>query len=248
MNRRADDTGSTPFPVPASGLRGSSTDDALNNAQAAIASAPASYAPLPYASASFPATHGSSRRSGSLLRWLLVLTIFGTFGAAVAWYSTSNNAGGAISGMGRGAAGSWRMSDESWSYYHQSNIDSNEYAARWNKGINSITTASKWEYDGPYQYGTYGRTGMSARKRTQANGRVPRDPIYGGATSSDSLDDIFAEYGIDTADPTGGAPVGPAPEQLNPWYDPWATTGSNPYAQRLEMTWGDASRRDAWLR
>ena len=241
MNRRADDAGSSTFSVPGSGLRGAGTDSALLNAQAAIAAAPLT---MPAMSAAPPA----ARRSNSTLRWLLVLTLVGMLVAGIAWYSTSNNAGGAVSGLGRGAAGSWRMSDESWSYYHRSNIDSNEYAPRWDKGINSITTASKWEYDGPYQYGTYGRSGMSARKRAQADGRMMRDPIYGSASSSDSIDDIFAEYGVDTADPTGGAPVGPAPDQLNPWYDPWAASQSNPYAQRLEMTWGDAARRDAWLR
>lgn len=165
-------------------------------------------------------------------------------------YASSRNAGGTFTGIGRGEAGSWNMSDESWSYYHQSNVNQDQYAPRWDKGFNSLTTSSKWQYDGPYQYGTFGRSGMKRRQTAQANGTSSTDPIYGSSSASTNaeIDDVFAQYGVDTADPTGGAPVGADPAALNPWYDPYSAGRSNPYENRLQMTWGTASKRDAWMR
>lgn len=232
------------------------SDDALRIAQAAIAASPSGAASGGFVPASAPyGTHAAAtamvqpRTSGSRLRWLVAAVFVCFFVAGCFYYSSSRNAGGTFTGIGRGEAGSWNMSDESWSYYHQSNVNQDQYAPRWDKGFNSITTSSKWQYDGPYQYGTYGRAGMTARTKGQANGPAGADPIYGGSASIDAeVDDVFAQYGVDTADPTGGAPVGADPATLNPWYDPTAITRSNPYENRLRMTWGEAAQRDAWMR
>lgn len=55
----------------------------------------------------------------------------------------------------------------------------------------------------------------------------------------------FLKIGTNT-DPSGRAPVGMVPSSMtNPYYDPYAATYTNPYSNRLRMSYGEGYGRGA---
>lgn len=134
--------------------------------------------------------------------------------------------------------------DNSWSYYHDTDYVSDAGGAKWETDYSRSTdpaetalgTTSRWEYDGPYRYGTYGSVGM----RQRASGRETVDPLY---SQADPTLDVFAQN--PDLDPSGGQPVGAAPSSLtSPYYDPYAGY-SNPYANRIRLGYGEGIGRGA---
>jgi hypothetical protein len=218
------------------------TASAMDAAYAAIAATPAAGS-TPYSHPVIPARSRRTRSWGRALIAALLLLVTG--GALLAF--TSENSSLSFGDAGSRSSGGGLGGYDSWSYYRQTNVDSDQYAPRWDTGFNEFSTASKWEYDGPYTYGGYGKAGMQSRERAAASGKTARDPLYTGSAANAGIDDVFAEYGAAGADPTSGRPVGADPTDLNPWYDPWAASWSNPYANRMRLAWGEASERDAWM-
>jgi len=93
-------------------------------------------------------------------------------------------------------------------------------------------------------YSGYGVDGMKARAKGLAV-----DPLV---SSDASLPDVFDQYGVGSTDPLNGAPAtargsAAGPNPVNPYYDPWATQKQNPYQNRLDLSFGSASSRSAWL-
>ena len=137
--------------------------------------------------------------------------------------------------------------DASWSYYHDRDYDSDSAGAKWTTDRSrtndpaeaALGNTDRWEYDGPYNYGSYGSDAM----RQRAAGRDTSDPLY---SSPAPARDVFSQYG-GNLDPSGGQPVGMAPSSMtNPYYDPYAGY-SNPYANRIRLGWGEGVGRGANL-
>lgn len=135
--------------------------------------------------------------------------------------------------------------DGAWSYYHDRDFNADTGSAKWATDRSRSTDAdeavlgntTRWEYDGPYRYGSYGSQGMRQRRE----GVDATDPLYSQPTA---LQDVFSQYGGDL-DPSGGQPVGSAPSSMtNPYYDPYAGY-SNPYANRIRMAYGEGVGRGA---
>jgi hypothetical protein len=135
--------------------------------------------------------------------------------------------------------------DGSWSYYHDSDYEAGADGAKWstdrtrssdpNDAVLGDTT--RWEYDGPYRYGSYGSDGMRRRE----SGRDAIDPLY---SQQPAVQDVFRQYG-GNLDPSGGNPVGVAPSNLTrPYFDPYAGY-SNPYSNRIRMAYGEGIGRGA---
>lgn len=128
--------------------------------------------------------------------------------------------------------------DDAYGYYHdreyQRRVDSEP---RWGRNGEStdpddaaLGDDSRWQYDGPYRYGPYGSDGM----RRRAGGETARDPLR--AAGDEPLPDVFS---LTDTDPAGGEPVGPYPSAWSdPYYSPYGGY-SNPYANRLRMTFGE---------
>lgn len=134
---------------------------------------------------------------------------------------------------------------DSWSYYHDEAYDTDDVGAKWATDRSrssdlddaALGSTSRWEYDGPYRYGPYGSDGIGQRAR----GRENADPL---ASNPGQLPDVFSQYGGDL-DPSGGQPVGAAPSSMtNPYFDPYAGY-SNPYSNRLRMSYGEGYGRGA---
>lgn len=135
--------------------------------------------------------------------------------------------------------------DGSWSYYHDRDYDTRAEAAKWSSDRTRSTDpdeavlgdTSRWEYEGPYRYGPYGSDAI----RKRGNGSATRDPLYSQVPATQ---DVFSQYGGDL-DPSGGEPVGVAPSNMtNPYYDPYAGY-SNPYANRIRLSYGEGVGRGA---
>lgn len=158
---------------------------------------------------------------------------------------------GAGMGSGLSPTGSFGSSNVSRTYgfYHDRNYDDADNGARWDErpartqsglaiDADALGSNSRWEYDGPWSYGPYGLDGAAKRASGHAT-----DPLY-----SDMIDrspDVFTASG--DLDPSGGQPVGVASgASTNPYFDPYAPTYSNPYANRLRMTFGEGYGRAAW--
>lgn len=125
--------------------------------------------------------------------------------------------------------------DETWSYYHDDYFDSDSYSPQYEReGV--FEGEQKWQYDGPYSYGSYGSKGMTDRSTGKKG-----DKVFG---SQQPLPNVFDSYNVD-ADPTGGDPVGdPWAAYLDPTYNPYAAY-SNPYANRIRMAFGPGSGQGA---
>jgi hypothetical protein len=135
--------------------------------------------------------------------------------------------------------------DGTWSYYHDADYDAGADAAKWSTDRSRSTdpaeavlgNTSRWDYEGPYEYGSYGSDAM----RRRSNGTDATDPLY---SQPAALPDVFSQYGGDL-DPSGGAPVGSAPSSMtNPYFDPYAGY-SNPYANRIRLAYGEGTGRGA---
>lgn len=135
--------------------------------------------------------------------------------------------------------------DGSWSYYHdrdyQTRGDDAKFTADRSRSTDPdeavLGDSSRWEYDGTYQYGPYGSDAI----RRRSSGVETRDPLYSQPAPTQ---DVFSQYGGDL-DPSGGAPVGAAPSSMtNPYYDPYAGY-SNPYANRIRLSYGEGVGRGA---
>ncbi|MCW2928605.1 MAG: hypothetical protein JWM86_2573 [Thermoleophilia bacterium] len=135
--------------------------------------------------------------------------------------------------------------DGSWSYYHDRDYETRGDDAKFTSDRSRSTDpdeavlgdTSRWEYDGDYQYGPYGSDAIRRRQ----SGTATRDPLY---SQPAPIQDVFSQYGGDL-DPSGGAPVGMAPSNLtSPYYDPYAGY-SNPYANRIRLSYGEGVGRGA---
>ncbi|MBC7643951.1 MAG: hypothetical protein H7123_02415 [Thermoleophilia bacterium] len=154
--------------------------------------------------------------------------------------SMGGNAGGSvISGSSLPGSSSGGSGSDFSSYYGE-NINQDSYSTRWNRDNTTDANA----YDGPYDYSGYGVDGMKARSKGAAV-----DPLY---SDGGTLPDVFDQYGVGSADALNGAPAtargsAKAPNPVNPYYDPWAGQRQNPYQTRLDLSFGSASSRSAWL-
>ena len=169
--------------------------------------------------------------SNSIAKYALVgLLVAGLGIAAISSQFTQGDGFGGLSSSGPG--------DQSYSYYHQQNYDENSYSTRWEKDGAFDRKNREWTYDGTYDYSGYGSKGMQQR----ASGKRS-DPLY---TQTDGLPDVFDETGA--YDPTGGDPVGDAwMNYLDPDYHQYATSYSNPYANRIRLTFGPGQGRGEYL-
>lgn len=135
--------------------------------------------------------------------------------------------------------------DDAWSFYHDTKFESGSEGAKWSTDRSrssdpneaALGDTTRWEYDGPYQYGPYGSDGMRQRTRD----RSVADPLFSNTAPTP---DVFRQYG-GNLDPSGGQPVGVAPSNLTrPYFDPYAGY-SNPYANRIRMAYGEGIGRGA---
>lgn len=135
--------------------------------------------------------------------------------------------------------------DGSWSYYHDRDYTARGDDAKFSADRSRSTDpdeavlgdTSRWEYDGAYRYGPYGSDAI----RRRSSGVATRDPLYAQPAPTQ---DVFSQYGGDL-DPSGGAPVGVAPSSMtNPYYDPYGGY-SNPYANRIRLSYGEGVGRGA---
>ncbi len=125
--------------------------------------------------------------------------------------------------------------DRTWGYYHDRTFDTGGYGAQYD---DTTDQASKWRYDGPYDYSSYGAQGMAERARNSAQS----DPLLAGRPAIEQS--VFDEYG-DGFGPAGGDPVGdPALLDSDPNFNPWAGY-SNPYLNRIRTAYGPGLGRGA---
>ena len=192
-----------------------------------------------------PAAHGSSspalqfpdrkqrgRGAGSSILWMVlgaaaVVGLLITYGGQYVTGQTDSGSGAAQDAV----------SDRTYSYYHDSYYDSESYSSRWEKD-GTFEREDSWTYDGAYDYEGYGSAGMRDRAKGKAS-----DPLL---TPTDRSAGVFEQYGLSN-DPTAGEPVGPAwQSMLDPTYSPYAGY-SNPYANRIAMSFGEGTGRGAYL-
>ena len=183
--------------------------------------------------------HGGSAALRMLSWGVAAVVALGALAMGTGVFSTSP---GGPQGPAERVGGSDR--DQSWSYYHDRDYATRDTGAKWDTDRSRSTdpedaalgTTSRWEYQGPYRYGTYGSDGM----RRRAAGRETVDPLY---SDTSDLPDVFATYG--STDPSGGQPVGMMPSpSTSPYYDPYAGY-SNPYSNRIRLAYGEGVGRGA---
>lgn len=197
------------------------------------------------------------RDRGSVMRLsALLLTMAVVGGGFVAMSYLGRNGStmrlpGSTTGTG-GSGGS--RTDDSYSWYHDEQVDSTSYGPQWSRDLPGIR--SQETYDGPYDYSGVGSGGM----RRRAAGATSGDPLYTEIPGANP-DDVFAL--ADRLNQMSAEPVGPgspdpyataaATGYASPgipagWasraYDPYGSLYSNPYENRLRMTFADRSR---WL-
>ncbi len=174
---------------------------------------------------------------GDMLKWgLAALLVLGVVGAAFMLLQGPSTSGSAVDA---------KSGDGTWSYYHDTDYDAGSDSAKWSSDRSRssdpdeavLGDTSRWDYEGPYKYGSYGSDGM----RRRASGRDSADPLY---SQPDAVPDVFDEYGGDL-DPSGGKPVGSAPSSMtNPYFNPYGGY-SNPYANRIRLAYGEGVGRGA---
>lgn len=188
-----------------------------------------------------PRTVANARRSSNI--GLLVFGTVAVLGSllAIGWMSGVLQLGTPEDvGLGSAAAkmGRTSLQGDTWSYYHDRTYDTKNTGPRWREDRARSTdpndavlgNTTRWEYDGPYRYGPYGSDGMQRR----AKGSEKVDPLYSNTLSPTSVFDEGRDL-----DPSGGNPVGVVPSNFtNPYYDPYAGY-SNPYANRIRMSFGE---------
>lgn len=181
--------------------------------------------------------------AGSMVRmlvWgLLALLALGGGAYAMGAFELDGAGTGPLDRSGGGGT------NRSWSYYHDREYSTRDTGAKWSTDRSrssdpaeaALGDTTRWEYDGPYRYGSYGSQAMRERSR----GRDTADPLY---SQPAPIQDVFSAYGGDL-DPSGGEPVGTAPSSAtSPYYDPYAGY-SNPYANRIRLGYGEGVGRGA---
>jgi hypothetical protein len=138
--------------------------------------------------------------------------------------------------LGEGAGG--LFGDRDYSYFHSQTYNENSHSPQFKRdGV--FANENEWTYDGPYEYGDYGSSGMEHRRSGRGD---QRDPVTGiGLNARDQ--DVFSAHGLSSdlrAGERGGLP--PWMEYLDQTYSPYEGL-SNPYNNELATTFGEPAVR-----